>query len=509
MAGAGLAPGGFGGAALFASSAAEPGTSDWRPLAEQALALAKKLGASYADIRIEHGRTQSVTLRDRTESGGGESESGGFGIRTMVRGAWGFASSPRVTPEEVERITRLAVEIAKASAMTLQSPIRLAPVPAYKDSWKSPLIKDPFQVSRDDKLELLTRMNEKALAVQHVFRVNSSMNFARRRWFFASSEGSRIEQQICRTSAGYTVIAIRDRVSKSRTFDYPPRNAGYELIEKPVLLDHVERVAEEAVEHTTAPQGPVGKKDLILSPSHLYLTLHESVAHPTELDRVMGWEANYAGTSFLTADQVGKLQWGSPLLNVVADRTVEGGLATVGYDDDGVKGQRWRLIREGKFVGFQTTRDTAQLIGEKESRGCSTAVSWYNMPILRMANVHVEPGPAGSPTPEEIMADTQDGILIDGRGSYSIDQQRYNFQFGGDAFWEIKNGKKVRMLDGVTYYAINTDFWNAADAISGPEHWELYGTGGDAKGEPVQSQSISHGCPWMRFRNISVGGAQS
>jgi TldD protein len=233
------------------------------------------------------------------------------------------------------------------------------------------------------------------------------------------------------------------------------------------------------------------------------------VAHPTELDRVVGYEANYAGTSFVKASDVGKLMMGSKLFNVTCDRTLPGGMCTVGYDDDGVKSQRWPIIQEGRLVDLQTNRETAHYIGQTASKGCTFATSWRNYPFLRMPNVHVEPGPAGSPTPEQIIADTKDGILIDGRGSYSIDQQRFNGQFGGDAFWEIKDGKKTRMLSDVTYNAITTDFWQNLDATSGRESWEMFGTTGDAKGQPVQINHPSHGSPWCRIRRIMVGAAYS
>jgi TldD protein len=288
-----------------------------------------------------------------------------------------------------------------------------------------------------------------------------------------------------------------------------PRTAGYENIEDGQMLENAAKTAAEAVEHTAAPPVSAGLKDLILTPAHAMLTIHEIIAHPTELDRIMGYEANYAGTSFIKLADVGKLKYGSKLFNVTADRTMAGGMCTVGYDDDGVKSQEWPLVREGILVGLQTNRETAHFMGEKESRGCTFATSWRNYPFLRMPNVHVDAGPAGSPTPEEIIADTKDGILIDGRGSYSIDQQRYNGQFGGDAFWEVKNGKVTHMVSDVTYNAITTDFWNNLDATSGRDSWRMYGTTGDAKGQPVQINHPSHGSPYLRIRKVMVGAAYS
>jgi TldD protein len=305
------------------------------------------------------------------------------------------------------------------------------------------------------------------------------------------------------------VTARKGNTVKQRTFTVPPRTGGYEIALEGKMLESVERIAAEAAEHAAAPPVGVGMKDLIMTPSHAMLTIHEIVAHATELDRIVGYEANYAGTSFVKLSDLGKLQYGSKLFNVTADRTIPGGMCTVGYDDDGVKAQEWPLIRDGKLVGLQTNRETAHYIGETQSRGCTFATSWRNYPFLRMPNVHVDAGPAGSPTPDEIIADTKDGVLIDGRGSYSIDQQRYNGQFGGDAFWEVKNGKKVRMVSDVTYNAITTDFWSNLDAVSGRESWEMFGTTGDAKGQPVQINHPSHGSPWLRIRKIMVGAAYS
>jgi TldD protein len=330
----------------------------------------------------------------------------------------------------------------------------------------------------------------------------------KREWkFLATSEGSFIEQNIYYTTCQCSATARVGGQTKIRTYSGDSQSRGWEHVLQANMPAHAERVAAEAVEHAMAKPVGAGVKDLVILPSHMQLTIHEIVAHPTELDRIVGYEANYAGTSFITLKDVGKLKYGSKLFNVTADRNLPGGVGTVGYDDDGVKTQQWPLVREGILVGLQTNREMAHLIGEKESRGCTSASSWRDYPFLRMPNVHVDAGPPGSPTPEEIIADTRDGVLIDGRGSYSIDQQRYNGQFGGNAFWEIKNGKKTRMVTNVTYNAITTDFWANLDAISGKESWKMFGTGGDAKGQPTQTNSITHGSPWLRIRKILVGAA--
>ncbi|HEY8549023.1 MAG TPA: TldD/PmbA family protein [Vicinamibacterales bacterium] len=488
--------------------------SKFKGLADIALQEAKKAGCSYADARFTRNVNDSVSVRDKVVTnafgfgGQGYRESAGFGVRVIHSGVWGFASSPVTTEDEVRRVTRLAVEIARASAVAKKTDVRLAPTPAYTDYWAVKIEKDPFQVPLDEKIALLLKVNEAAAKTKGVFRVQSTMSFDYEWKYLATSEGSYIEQEVWRTAGGFTVSA-RGKTFKTRTFQIPPRTAGYENILTGGMLDHAERIAAEAVEHASAPPMSPGLKDLVLTPSHAMLTIHEIVAHPTELDRVMGYEANYAGTSFIRLEDVGRLKYGSKLFNVTADRTIPGGMCTIGYDDDGVKTQQWPLVRDGVLVGLQTNRETAHFLNETESRGCTFATSWRNYPFLRMPNVHVDPGPPGSPTPEEIIADTKDGILIDGRGSYSIDQQRYNGQFGGDAFWEIKNGKITRMVTDVTYNAITTDFWANLDAVSGKESWQMYGTTGDAKGQPVQINHPSHGSPTLRIRKIMVGAAYS
>jgi TldD protein len=337
--------------------------------------------------------------------------------------------------------------------------------------------------------------------------VNAAVGVNNEWRYFASSEGSYIEQETFEITPTFNVSAKVGDVVKTRNFVGVPRTGGWEVAEEAEMLENAERIASEAVEMTTAKPIGMGLKDLVLMPAHAMLTIHEIVAHATELDRILGYEANYAGTSFVKLSDVGKLKYGSKLFNVTADRTIPGGMATIGYDDDGVKTTQFPIVREGILVGLQTNRETAPLIGDKASKGCTSAMSWRDYPFLRMPNVHVDPGAKGSPTPEQLIADTRDGVLIDGRGSYSIDQQRYNGQFGGNAFWEIKNGKITRMVSNVTYNAITTDFWGSLDAISGKESWKMFGTGGDAKGQPTQTNSITHGSPYLRIRRLMIGAA--
>lgn len=495
--------------------------SKFKALSDIALQEAKKLGATYCDVRFTRNVNDSVTVRDRIVGGGGfggggggfgfggggRNESAGFGVRVLHSGVWGFASSPSVTEEQVRTIARQAVDVARASAVAKRFDVKLSPTPAYQTYWATPIKVDPFTVSLDDKIQFLLGINEQLMKTKGVLRTQSVIAQDYEWKYFASSEGSYIEQEAWRVAPSFTAIARANGKVKSRTYTVQARTGGYEVVTGGGMMENADRIAAEAVEHAMAPSVTAGLKDIVMTPSHSMLTIHEIIGHPTELDRILGYEANYAGTSFIKLEDVGKLKYGSKIFNVTADRTIEGGLCTMGYDDDGVKTQSWPIVREGVLVGLQTNRETAHFMGEKESRGCTFATSWRNYPFLRMPNVHVEPGDDKAPSAEELIADTKDGLLIDGRGSYSIDQQRYNGQFGGDAFWEIKNGKKVRMVADVTYNAITTDFYANLDAVTNKGSWEMHGTTGDAKGQPVQINHISHGAPWMRVRKIMVGAA--
>ena len=478
---------------------------DKNSLADDALSLAKNLGASYADIRINKYRIESLRTRERQVRSVAKGQNYGFGVRVMVNGTWGFAASPLVNAKEVKRVTREAVDIAKANAMFQTKRIELVDSPEVNGSWKTPMMRDPFDVPIDEKTKFLLELNEAALGVKGVSFVNSSMAWVNEQKFLATSDGSRIEQYVVRGVPNFSVTAI-DR-SKG---DFQTRNAlaqakgkGWEYTTEYDWIGEAKRAGEEAVAKLNAKPITPGKYDLILHPSHLFLTIHESVGHSTELDRALLWEANYAGTSFLTPDKTNKLQFGSKIVNFFADRTQKDGLATVGWDDEGVPGQEWDIVRNGKFVGWQTTRSLAPLIGEKTSRGCLYADSWSSVPFARMPNLSMEPAKKDVST-DELISDVKNGIMINGRGSYSIDQQRYNFQFGGQTFWEIKNGKVTGMLRDVAYQSRTTDFWGACDGIGGKSTYKLPGTFNDGKGQPGQRNAVSHGCPVARFRNINV-----
>jgi TldD protein len=490
---------------VFESEALADAAVDRGKLADAALATAKRLGAAYADIRINRYRFESVFTREQQVQNVSRSQSFGFGVRVLYKGTWGFASSREMTDAEVRRVTAQAFEIAKANSAHQRKPVRLVPAPKVTANWKSSFDKDPFEVPLDQKIQFLLKLNETAMKTKGVAFVNSGVLFVNEQKYLATSDGSRVEQYIIRSFPNFNVTATNresgDFVSRSSLGG--PQGLGYEYIENYPWQTEAEQAGAEAVEKLRAKSVEPGKYDLVLHPSHLWLTVHESVGHPTELDRALWWEANYAGTSFLTPDKTGKLQFGSKLVNFVADRTQKGGLATVGYDDEGVPGQSWHLVKDGVFVDWQTTRDLAPLIGRDKSYGCLHADSWGSVPFPRMPNVSLQPS-RENVTLDDLIGGVERGILIYGDGSYSIDQQRYNFQFGGQTFWEVKNGKIAGMLRDVAYQSRTTDFWNALDALGGQATYQLGGSFNDGKGEPGQSNAVSHGCPPARFRQINV-----
>jgi TldD protein len=498
----------------------EPNSGSSKPdpalekLGAVALEEAKKHGASYADIRIARFRQQFSGYRLSPERGGTKTDevpfvtdqnSFGFGVRVIANGQWGFAASPLVTIEEIGRIAREAVLVAKANAALQIQPLQLAPTKAYVDRWSSPAEKDPFLVSMDEKLELIHGAAVSIKKDPKIFSSFGAIGIWAEDKYFASTEGSSIQQYVVRIAPFLNATAVdqQNGISRTRSYKVEPQTAGWEAIPKANLPENAPRIRAEVLEHLAAPPVKPGKKDLVLLPSHLWLTIHESIGHSTELDRALGYEANFAGTSFLTTEKLGNFSFGSELINVFGDRTNDRGLATVKYDDDGVLTTKFPIIEKGIFKHYQTIRDQAHLVGETVSRGCCYADSWSSVPFQRMPNVWLAPGPP-EVTPDSLIAGVEDGILIEGEGSFSIDQQRYNFQFGGDAFWEIKGGKKRGMLSRVAYQSKTTDFWHACDGIAGPSHWQQFGSPNDGKGEPEQVNAVSHGCSASRFRQINV-----
>ncbi len=472
---------------------------------KQALSAATKAGASYADVRLVRRRRELVNTREARVEHVSSGEDYGIGVRVIAGGAWGFAAGPNVTVADAKRIAGVAVAVAKANASLVKRAVALAPTAPHVDVWQTALTKDPFKIPLEDKAELLLAINAEVMKVRGV-KFASSRHDALAEWkLFASSEGAYVEQEIVRLHPGYTATAVDDKRGEfvTRSHDIPPMQAGWEYVEQAKLVADARRIGEQAVEKLSAPTVTPGKRDLILAPSNLWLTIHESIGHPTELDRALGYEANFAGTSFATPDKLRKLRIASPIVTFYADKTTPGGLASCGYDDDGVATQRWNLVDKGLFVGYQTTREQAGWIGEPASRGTAYADSHASFPFQRMPNVSLAPG-ARERSFADLIADTQDGIAVEGTSSYSIDHQRLNFQFSGQVFWEVKRGKRTRMLRDVAYQANTLQFWQACDALGGPASWELHGSMYDGKGEPSQSNAVSHGCPPARFRGVSI-----
>ncbi|MBX3228764.1 MAG: TldD/PmbA family protein [Labilithrix sp.] len=469
----------------------------------QALEAAKKAGATYADARIVRRRTENIWTREDHIAGVGSGETYGIGIRVIADGAWGFASSALVTRPAVEEAARRAVAIAKASRATLKHPVTLAPAPVAKGVWRTPMEVDPFQVPLADKAQWLLALWPLVKDVPFVKFASAGIQCIGEHKVFASSEGTLVEQEITRVSPSLSVTAVDAGQFESRAAEVPPMQAGWEYVTMCSIPKTARSLAEDAGKKLKAASVTPGKKDLILAPSNLWLTIHESVGHPTELDRMLGLEANLAGTSFATVDKLGKLKYAADIVTLYADKLVPGGLATCQWDDDGVATQRWDLVKDGLFVGVQTTRDQASWIGEKESRGSSYAQDHSSVAFQRMPNVSLAPSSKDTSL-DDIIAATEDGVLISGNGSWSIDHQRYNFQFSGQTFHEIKKGKIVRPLRDVAYQSNSVEFWNSCDMLGGEKTWELHGALHDGKGEPMQSNAVSHGCPPARFKKVDI-----
>ncbi len=477
-------------------------------LADIALDTAQRKGAEYADIRIANYKRQVLNTEDGRVNNINDSDSVGFGVRVIVKGAWGFAGSSEVTREEIQRVTSLAIDIAKASGTTLRQPIHLVPEPVRQEEFTTPYQIDPFTVGIDQKIGLLLDINRSLLKHSGIQKAYALMDVRKVDRLFANTEGSILQSLVFTTSAQYQATAVGNGDAKSRGYAPPPRTMGYENIDAEDLLANTDRVAQQAVEHLHAKECPVGDKDLILDPLNLALTIHESVGHATELDRVLGYEESLAGRSFAVPDLLNQLEYGSPHVNFVADNTLSHGLATHGFDDDGVAGQKWDIVKDGLFVGYGTSREVAGEINMERSNGTCRAAHWSSIPIVRIPNLSLAAG-AKPLTLDELINDTKDGIYIEGMGSFSIDQMRCNFQFGGDAFWEIKNGKIVSMLKNVTYQSMTTDFWNACDAICDERSWVPNGILNCGKGDPMQVSQMTHGAAPARFRQIRVGAASS
>jgi TldD protein len=478
-------------------------------LAMEALNAAKSAGASYADVRIGRYRRQSINTREHQITGVSDSESYGIGIRTIVGGAWGFAATATMTPTGVQKAAQEAARLSHAAKSLQRKPVELAPVAPVKGTWRTPVTRDPLDVPIEDKVALLLAANEAALKVPKVRFATSGMQLLREEKTLATSEGTLVTQTFVRVGPAFTATAIAEGDFQSYTEELAPRGSGWEYIESLNMPGNAERWASLAAEKLTARSVDVGRYDLILDPTNLWLTIHESIGHATELDRAMGYEANFAGTSFVAPPEkmLGKLRYGRELMNIQADRTQENSLSRTAWDDEGVPADKWLLIEKGIFRDYQTTREQAawisKLTGVKRSHGCSFADSWSSVQFQRMPNVSLLPGSKDIGL-DDIIAATDRGIVVKNRGSWSIDHQRFNFQFSGQVFYEVKNGKITGMLKDVAYQARTPDFWNSMDMIGGPKSYWLGGSFGDGKGEPAQSNSISHGCVPARFLQVNI-----
>jgi TldD protein len=495
-----------------------------KSLADQALTAATEAGASYCDIRIGRYLNQFVVTREDKVQNVVSTESIGAGIRVIANGTWGFAATSSLKPEDIVAAAQEAVAIAKANSGVQGEPVRLAPVKGVGEvSWATPIKKNAMEVPIKDKVELLLSANAAALKAGASF-VNSTLFLVNEQKYFASTDGSYIDQDVHRLWAPMQVTAVDKESGKFRTRAglSTPVGMGFEYLDGTPseklagpagvisyrnsydIVEDAAAAARHAVEKLKAPGVKPGKYDLVLDPQHLWLTIHESVGHPLELDRVLGYEANFAGTSFATLDKrESKFQYGSDKVTLFADKTQPGSLGAVGYDDEGVPTKRWDLVKDGVLVNYQAIRDQAHIIGEEESHGCCYADSWNSVQFQRMPNVSLAPGKEQI-TPEELIKDVERGVYIVGAGSFSIDQQRYNAQFGGQLFYEIKDGKIAGMLEDVAYQIRTPEFWNACDGICDERDYQLGGSFFDGKGQPSQVSAVSHGSSTARFRGINV-----
>jgi TldD protein len=468
----------------------------------------KSRGVDYGDIRYVRRETESIKVNDETVNSLSKDVDQGFGIRVIADGAWGFASSSICTAAEMRKIANRAITIAKASAMTKKEDVRLAEAQPQVGTYSTPFVTDPFGVKLKPKIALLLKANKILAKDKRIKVAESSMDFFKTYKLFCSTEGAEIEQNLLESGAGYTATAVDGSEVQRRSYpnshggDYG--TGGFEFVERMNLLDHAERVREEAIALLSAPPLPAGKRDVVIGASQLALQVHESCGHPIELDRVLGTEISLAGGSFLQPEKLNRLQYGSKIVNIVADATTPGGLGTFGYDDEGIPAMRDFIVRNGLFVGYLSSRETAPVIN-RQSNGAMRADSWNRIPLIRMTNINLEPGNVGF---DDLLADTEGGLLLETNKSWSIDDQRLNFQFGVEIAWEIKGGKKGQIYKNPLYTGITPQFWNSCDAICNRNHWHVWGVPNCGKGEPMQTAHVAHGAAPARFRNLEVGVMQ-
>ncbi len=476
-----------------------------KDIAERALDAAQLQGASYADVRIVQQQTQSILVKNGRVEGLSRNQNQGVGVRVVVDGAWGFASSSMLTFEEATRVAIHAAQIARASSLVKTSDVSLGPPEVHVARCQTPMQIDPFCVSVEDKIALLLAADEGMRRAKGVTVTESSMEFIRESKAFASTEGSYIEQEFVESGAGIEATAVGENEVQTRSypnsFGRQQRKGGYEFVHELKLVENGQRIAEEAVSLLSAPPCPSRVTTLILDSTQLALQVHESCGHPIELDRVLGEEASFAGTSFLTLDKLGSFRYGSPLVNIYADATIPSALGTFSYDDEGVPAQRSPIVSNGLFVGYLTSRETAATLGQR-SNGTMRADGWNRIPLIRMTNINLEPGTWEF---DDLIADTEDGIYMAVNKSWSIDDKRLNFQFGTQLAYEIKQGKLGRMLKNATYTGITSEFWRSCDAICSEKYWHIWGLPNCGKGEPMQAAHVAHGAAPARFRHVRVG----
>jgi len=465
----------------------------------------KSKGVEYADCRLVRRETESIRVTDGNVDTLARDLDVGVGIRVLADGVWGFAATAVMTAAELKKTANKALQIAKASALTKRHPVILADQKPFVDTYNTEFIKDPFLVPTGDKLSLMFKITEELKKTKKIKKAEATMGFYKTYKVFVSTDGADIEQNLMESGGGFNAIAFDGKEVKKRS--YPNSfggdfgTCGYEFVEALNLGAHVERIGSEAVQLLSAVPCPDTKTTVIIGAPQMALQVHESCGHPIELDRVLGTEISLAGGSFMTVDKLKRLQYGSEIVNITADATCSGGLGTFGYDDEGVKAQRTPIIKSGRFVGYLTSRETSPII-KKQSNGTMRADGWNRLPLIRMTNINLEPGNWEF---DDMIADTNRGILFDINKSWSIDDKRLNFQFGGECAWEIKNGKRGQMYKNPVYTGITPEFWNSCDAICNEDYWHIWGVPNCGKGEPMQTAHVAHGTSPARFRNVKVG----
>ena len=484
----------------------------YRRLAEAALTRAQDFHVSHADFRFERVRYQDIRVRDGRLQGASDTEDIGFAVRVILNGAWGFASGVILTPDSAVQVTETALQTAQVAAAMTSRPVALAPEPTYDDvTWVSAYEVDPLAVPLGEKVELLRDWSRRLYDAPGVAHSSGLLKQVVENKFYADLAGTMTTQQRVRLLPELEAFGSDEATGafdSMRTIA-PPVGRGWEyLVDGGYDWDaEIESLPELLAEKLKAPSVDAGRYDLVIHPSNLWLTIHESIGHATELDRALGYEANYAGTSFATLDQLNTLQYGSPVMHVTGDRTVEHGLATIGYDDEGVQTQSWDIVKDGVLVGYQLDRPMAHEYGAElhggRSNGCAYADSPGHIPIQRMANVSLQPAPDG-PDTDGLISQVERGVYVVGDKSWSIDMQRYNFQFTGQRFYRIENGRLAGQLRDVAYQATTTEFWNSMEAVGGPDTWELGGAFNCGKAQPGQVAAVSHGCPTALFRDVNV-----